>query len=246
MYRTVRLLAVAMTACLCLATTGAAADDDFYIGLGAGLFFSEDSGSRGHPSEIYPSPLEGTITHDQGTAFSGVVGYRFGEGLRVEGELSYRKSDFDEFTVREPGSLAALLPPELRQVPAAVDGLKGTYPMDGDLSSLSLMVNLHYDFDPGLGWKPYVGGGIGLSRISMTAASSGRQTTDDDDTVFAYQIGAGLGYELGGSDDRPVIVTLDFRHFATSDPTFQGSVTGTPFDSDVSGNYVGVGLRFGL
>lgn len=80
----------------------------------------------------------------------------------------------------------------------------------------------------------------------MTAASSGRQTTDDDDTVFAYQIGAGLGYELGGSDDRPVIVTLDFRHFATSDPTFQGSVTGTPFDSDVSGNYVGVGLRFGL
>ena len=246
MYRTVRPLTGAMITCLCLATTSATADDKFYIGLGAGLFFSEDSGSRGHPSEIYPSSLKGTITHDQGTAFSGVVGYRFAEGLRLEGELSYRESDFDEFTLREPGSLAALLPPELRQDPAALDGLKGTYPVDGDLSSVSLMINLHYDFDLGLGWKPYVGGGIGLSRISMKAASSGRQTTDDDDTVFAYQIGAGFGYEIGGSDNQPVIVTLDLRHFATADPTFKGSVTGTPFDKEVSGNYVGVGLRFGL
>ena len=117
--------------------------------------------------------------------------------------------------------------------------------MGGDLSLTTLMVNLYYDFDLGLRWKPYVGGGVGLSRISMTADTSGQETTDDDDTVFAYQIGAGLGYELG-SDDRPVTVTLDFRHFRTADPTFRGSVTGTPFDSEVGGNYAGVGLRFGL
>ena len=62
----------------------------------------------------------------------------------------------------------------------------------------------------------------------------------------ADQLGAGLGYRIGGSDDRPVIVGLDYRHHAAADPTFKGSVTGTPFDAEVGGNYVGVGLRFGL
>jgi len=246
MYRTVRPLAAAMTACLCLAATGATADQGFYVGLGAGLWFSEDSDARGHPSEIYSPPFDATGTPDQGTAFSGAVGYRFADGLRVEGELNYRENDLDEFTVREPGSLAALLPPELRQNPAALDSLRGTSPIDGDLSAVSLMANLYYDVDLGPGLKPYVGGGVGLSRISVAVGSSGRQLTDDDDTVFAYQIGAGLAYQLGGSDDRPVIVSLDFRHYATADPTFKGSVTGTPFDTEVGGNYVGVGLRFGL
>ncbi len=246
MYRTVRPLAAAMTACLCLVATGATADQGFYIGLGAGLWFSGDSDARGHPSEIYSPPFDATGTHDQGTAFSGAVGYRFAEGLRVEGELSYRESDLDEFTVREPGSLAALLPPDQRQNPAALDSLRGMRPIDGDVSAVSLMANLYYDVDLGPGLKPYVGGGVGLSRISVTVGSSGRQLTDDDDTVFAYQLGAGLGYQLGGSDDRPVTVSLDYRYYATADPTFRGSVSGMPFDTGASGNYVGVGLRFGL
>ena len=222
MYRTVRPLAAAMTACLCLATTGATADQGFYVGLGAGLWFSEDSDARGHPSEIYSPPFDATGTHDQGTAFSGAVGYRFAEGLRVEGELSYRENDLDEFTVREPGSLAALLPPASRQDPAALDGLRGTRPIDGDLSVVSLMANLYYDVDLGLGLKPYVGGGIGLSRISIATSSSGRQLTDDDDTVFAYQLGAGLGYRIGGSDDRPVIVGLDLSAPRGRRPDVQG------------------------
>ena len=242
-----RLLAIAMMACLCLATTGATASDGFYVGFGAGLLFPEDSDSRAQPSETYSSPFDGTTTYDRGTAFSGLIGYRFAEEVRVEGELSYRSSDFDEITVREPGSLAVLLPPNLRQDPAALDALKGTHPADGDLSSVSLMVDLYYDFDLGSRWKPYVGAGIGLSRISMTGYSStGQQTTDDDDTVFAYRVGGGLGYKFGGATDRPIIISLDFRHYATADPTFKGSVTGTPFDTEVGGYYVGVGFRFGL
>ena len=233
--------------CLCLATTGAlAADGGFYVGLGGGLVFAEDSDSIAQPSETYPSPFDGTGTYDRGTAFTGALGYRFADGLRVEAELSYREHDFDEIAVKEPGSLAELLPPELRQDPAALESLKGTHPADGGVSSVTLMVNLFQDFDLGLGLKPYVGGGIGLSRVSMTASSGGRRTTDDDDTVFAYQLGAGLGYEFGGPSGRPIVVSLDFRHFATADPTFRGAVTGTPFDAEVGGNYLGVGLRIGF
>ena len=188
-----------------------------------------------------PLPCDG-----RGTAFSGVIGYRFAGGLRIEGELGYRKAGFDEITLREPGSLAALLPPEQRQEPAVLESLKGTHPAEGDLSSVSLMVSLYYDIDLASGLKPYVGGGIGLSRVSMKASTAGTQTTDDDDTVFAYQFGAGIGYGIGTWSGRPVIVSLDFRHHATADPTLTGSVTGTPFDIGVGGNHVGVGLRIGF
>lgn len=244
--RSVRPVAVAMMACLCLGTTGVMAADGFYVGIGAGPLFLDDSDTRAHPSEAYPSPLDSTTTHDRGTAYSGVVGYRFAGGLRIEGELGYRKSGFDDVTLREPGSLAALLPPELRQDPVALESLKGTHPAEGDLSSVSLMVNLYHDIDLASGFKPYVGGGVGLSRVSMKASYAGTQTTDDDDTVFAYQFGAGISYGIGTWSGRPVIVSLDFRHQATTDPTFTGSVTGTPFDIGVGGNQVGVGLRIGL
>ena len=66
------------------------------------------------------------------------------------------------------------------------------------------------------------------------------------DTVPAYQFGAGLGYRIGGLDDRPVTISLDYRYFATADPTFRGALTGTPFDTEIGGSYVGIGLRFGL
>ncbi len=244
--RAVRRAAITMMACLCLGTAGAIADDGFYAGIGAGLLFLEDSDTGARPSEAYPSPLDATTTHDRGTAFSGVFGYRFSEGLRIEGELGYRKAGFHEITLREPGSLAALLPPEQRQDPAVLEGLKGTHPAEGDLSSVSLMVSLYYDIDLASGLKPYVGGGIGLSRVSMKASTAGTQTTDDDDTVFAYQFGAGIGYGIGTWSGRPVIVSLDFRHHATADPTLTGSVTGTPFDIGVGGNHVGVGLRIGF
>ena len=107
-FRAFGLLSGAAMACLCLAATGAAAADGFYVGLGGGLVFPEDSDSIAQPTETYPTPFDGTSTYDRGATFSGAVGYRFADGLRVEAEISYRKHDFDEITVREPGSLAAL------------------------------------------------------------------------------------------------------------------------------------------
>ncbi len=248
MHRTVRPLAAATTACLCLvvAATGATADEGFYVGLGAGLSIMKDAGVKGHASELYSPPMDATSEVDRGGAFSGAVGYRFANGLRVEGELGYRENDLKELTVREPGSLAALLPLPLRQAPAALDRLRGTRSIEGDISALSFMANLYYDFDLDFGLRPYVGGGVGLTRLSLSAETSGRKVVDGTDTVFAYQIGAGVGYGIGGTDGRPVVVSLDYRVYGTADPTFEGSLTGTPFDTEVRGSYVGVGLRFGL
>ena len=80
---------------------------------------------------------------------SGAVGYGFANGVRIEGELGYRKNDLEKMTVREPGSLVVLLPPG---APPAL--LKGERAIDGDVSAVTFMANLYYDIDLDAGWKP--------------------------------------------------------------------------------------------
>jgi len=40
----------------------------------------------------------------------------------------------------------------------------------------------------------------------------------EDDTVFAYQIGAGAGYAV----NKNITIDLKYRYFATEDPDFEG------------------------
>jgi opacity protein-like surface antigen len=220
-----------------------AADEGLYIGLGTGAAFMDDTDVKAHDNPAYSSSLDAESAGEMGFAVHGAVGYGFANGLRVEGELGYRENDVEELTVKEPGSLAALLPPG-----AAAAVLKGKQAVDGDISAVTLMASLYYDIDPGGGWKPYVGASVGLSHLSISSQSkSGRTLVDDEDTVFAYKIGGGIGYEIGNLvGDRPVIGSLDYRYFGTEDPTFRGSLTGTKFDTEQSGHYVGVGFRFGF
>ena len=241
-----RVSCLAVAGAIATGFGGAAAAEGIYAGVGGGLFLPQNSDVTGRQSANFSTTLDATAKPGRGHAFTGAVGYRFADGLRVEGELSYRKMDLKTLNVKEPGGLAVLLPPNQRTVPAALNALRGTSELDGDVREVALMANLYYDFDLGLDFSPYVVGGIGLNRISVKA-SGVRQFVDDDDTVMAYQFGGGLGYRVGGTDDRPVTISLDFRHFVNSEATFIGKLTGTPFDAKIGhGNYVGIGLRFGL
>ena len=236
-----RVSCLAVAGAIAAGFGGAAAAEGLYAGFGGGLFLPRDSDVKGHPTAAYPTPVDATSKLDRGIALTGAVGYRFAEGLRVEGELSYRKVDLKTLTVREPGGLAAHYP----GVP--LNFLRTTSELDGDVREVALMANVYYDFDLGMDFQPYVVGGVGLNRISVQAGSGDRKFVDDDDTVMAYQFGGGLGYRIGGTDDRPITVTLDYRHFVNAEATFKGALTGTPFDAKIGhGDYVGIGLRFGL
>ena len=115
------------------------------------------------------------------------------------------------------------------------DGFTGTRPVKGNFSMLAFMANVDYDFDMGSPWKPYVGGGLGFASISLDTESqaTGRSLVDDDDIVFAYQVGAGIGYEFPLSEGRSLTVSLDWRYFDTQTPTFKGDMT------SASGSYTG-------
>jgi len=101
----------------------------------------------------------------------------------------------------------------------------GNFSSSGDAQVWSLMANLWYDFNfMGLnpeGFHTFVGGGIGVANIDLEyEASAGTYfggtigySLDDSAMGFAYQIGGGVGFELGGG----MMLSAQYRWFGTSD-----------------------------
>ena len=238
--------------------------DGPYVGVGGSLSILNDSEVTAPMREGYNTPLNINVTTDNGFAVRGMAGYAFPSGLRVEAEIDYRKHNTGQMDVISPGTLAkvavdgaiagGLLPPgtEYAHLPpeqqARFDDLaKGSQAVDGAFSMLAFMANVDYDFDTGSQWVPYIGGGLGVANISLdTKTASGRPLTDDSDTVFAYQVGAGIGYEFPLEEGRSITVSLDWRYFGTQTPTFTGAVTRTDFDVGISGHDIGIGLIYGF
>lgn len=92
---------------------------------------------------------------------------------------------------------------------------------DGRISTLSGLLNLYYDIPTGTRFAPYVGGGAGISRfsahdISLIYPGIGALNVSDSSTVFAYQIRAGVAYNLNSNS----AVTLGYRFFNITKPSF--------------------------
>jgi len=81
----------------------------------------------------------------------------------------------------------------------------------GDASLLTVMGNAYYDFDSGSGVKPYIMGGAGMARVHV---SSG-----DNDNVFAWQVGAGLGFKVADN----TTLDLGYRYLKPSDFNINGN-----------------------
>jgi opacity protein-like surface antigen len=158
-------------------------------------------------------------SYDPGWALGGALGYSFPSGARLEGEIGYRRNDLDTISVNGASAGA-----------------------QGDEGALSFMVNLWYDVDFGLPVTPYVGGGIGFARLSFdNVRVGGNQIVDDEDTVLAYQVGIGISYPIAPKLD----MTVDYRYFATEDPSFTAT-NGASFNSEFHSHNIMVGLRFGF
>jgi len=105
---------------------------------------------------------------------------------------------------------------------------------DGELETWSFMMNVWYDFDFGDSpIRPFVGGGIGFAHASLeydftatlpSISQTGYSTVDISsrpfayrgngeatDWGFAYQVGAGLGYDLGNG----MMLSAQYRYFNT-------------------------------
>ena len=160
-----------------------------YVSLTGGAAFLEDSDLEGNG-------FDGEAEFDAGFVVSGAAGYGFGVALgtvRTELEIAYRQNDLDQisaFGVTVSGG-------------------------DADVSALSGMANVALDVATGTIVEPYVLVGIGAANVNL---ESDDLNVDEDDTVFAYQAGAGLGFAL----TETITLLTGYRFFGTTDPEFDG------------------------
>lgn len=88
-------------------------------------------------------------------------------------------------------------------------------PVTGDISSLAVMGNLLVDLPLSEIVRPFLGAGIGLANVDSDISGA----SNADDTVFAYQAIAGIGFPL----THVTTLDLQYRYFATADPDFDGT-----------------------
>ncbi len=146
-----------------LAAPAMAQSEGFYVGAGVGTSIVSD-GDFNTPAVSQKGEF------DWDWAGLGTLGYAFGSGFRMEGELSHRTSDVDK-----------------------IAGANAT----GDADASSLFVNMLYDIPTGTAFKPYLGAGIGAVRVDYDGvATVAGSSLNDDDTVLGMQGILGLGYAV--------------------------------------------------
>jgi OmpA-OmpF porin, OOP family len=201
-----------------LAAAPAQAGSFYLSGFGGVNFLDEATGSAdAGPGVSYTVDVESDLGWVGGIA----GGYAFSEWLRAEAELSYRHNGLDQASLG----------------PIAVD-------LDGDTTALSAMGNLWFDLPLGGPVRPFLGGGIGMSQVSLNdvevPALGGGTFVDDSDWVFAYQIGGGVAYRVAPNVD----ITAEYRYFGTENPEFNLDAAPTTGEFEYSSHSVLFGVRF--
>ena len=221
----------------CMASGIAVAQEGWYAGMELGLAFAPDTAITGGdndwstkcdriinpdeletaPGECASAPARSSYSLDfdggRGLMASMVLGYRM-ERLVFEGEYLFRSTVFEANAPIRIGDAVTLGKAEQE-----IESATGTL---DDLLSHGVFANVYYRFsDEGL--QPYLGGGLGASRVSLDhrtvwkrnddpaaiatfedphlkAKLAGTTTIGDarhSDTLFGLQLLAGLDYQLG-------------------------------------------------
>ncbi len=176
------------------------------------------------------------------------VGASFGRSIaehwRVEAEFLYNQNDLDHLAIRTDGGLGAAL--------GGGSTAGSRLPGKGDTEAKTLLANAFYDFQFQQ-FRPYLGAGLGIAHITIndsrainlrslqaTAPVDDASIADSSDTVFAYQVGAGIGYPI-----RPgLTASVDYRFLSGLDPEFRIAGTASTYHTNYHTNNVGMSLRF--
>jgi opacity protein-like surface antigen len=184
---------------------------------------------KGFGGATWPSNFDSTLReggeriarpsfdHDTGYALGAAVGAAFTPNISMEIEYAYRSADFTA-TDR--------------------DNNDESERANGDTSANAFMFNALYVFD-GMGAtgavQPYLGGGIGGANVEMSAGGQDFNA----DTLLAYQLIAGVGYEVNPN----VSLYAEARWFKTESGEFDGPGSES-FDGEFETFDLLVGMRY--
>jgi opacity protein-like surface antigen len=145
------------------------------------------------------------VEFDPGINIGGTAGYNFGIA-RLEGELSYKHAGI--------GSVTSQSGFRFRNV-------------NGDIGALAMMLNGFLDLHNNSRLTPYLGGGIGFASLHLSDTTGFNSNGERvilygaaDDTVFAYQAGAGVEIAL----DRRYSLDIGYRYFVTGRGNFDSDL----------------------
>lgn len=193
-----------------------------------------------------PSPLAKNI--DANAGFTGELGagYDFG-GFRLEGTVGYGSAGINKGQLSDRTNIG-----------------------DGRLKSLDLGISGYVDLNAGGVVKPFVGGGIGASRVTADVSRLARPTTaipprpgaltvpitnvpgtriDQSDWGFRWHLDAGIGYEVSPGTTLEIAGRYSRTtslNFSSNTRTVNGATvtnTRTAFEPRLSSTSVLVGLR---
>ena len=125
------------------------------------------------------------------------------KNIRIEGEILWASYDIDD---AEYSSIS------LPNVDLGT--VNRTNKISGDIDTTTLALNVYYDFETGTKFVPYVGVGIGASKINQTNKVTLLGQTGEgggSDTTSIYQAEVGTSYSL--SDQTKVFASYRFVHF---------------------------------
>ena len=248
-----------------------ASDSRWYVGLSVPVMFIDDSESVERGVAQVPYTANAVNSYKTGFRVSGMLGYEFGSGFRVDGEVFFARANLGKLiykgrttTVPGPAGPVTIDIPDDHSIPVS-----------GAANQLGGMVNVWYDFNAGSRWRPYVGGGLGLVRVDWgdveykrnevaqgaadqlarldprfppgaTPPKLPRGTVpelSDTDTVFAYQLGAGMGYEVTDA----ITVQVGYRMLKSKQLEFTGmnaSGAMATATTDMQVHLFEIGLRY--
>lgn len=175
---------------------GAAGGANFLDQQSYDIYYPNGGGMVDDGTEI------GQIKFKDGWAAGLVLGYTSDSWLRPELELLYRQNDLDRMHIEPAGLLSGLLTPNGTDP----DGVKGNQ------NAQTAMVNLWLDLFRSSRIRPYVGLGLGAARVAISDGGyDGEDFNNTSNTAFAYQVGGGLGFDLG----EHLTLSLDYRYLQT-------------------------------
>ncbi len=235
-----------------------ATDSSWYFGFQVPVMFIDDTvskttGSNRIQGNAVPYSAKATAEYKAGFKLAGMVGYRIGGSVRVEGELFFGRARVDKQTYANIASAGNAVP------------VKVNVPISGSASQTGAMANVWFDIPTGSDWIPYFGGGFGLVRVDQGDVEYDANTLangfarlqnpnapdfppgfvpeiSSTDTALAYHFGAGIGYRL---NDRTTL-QLGYRQQTANDLEFKGrNALGNTIDvrTDLRAHLFEVGVR---
>jgi opacity protein-like surface antigen len=205
----------------------------WYVSLFGGASWLEDV-KTDYEFTGFAGTYHADIETDVGFIIGGAIGTHLTEDLRVELEVAYSENDVDKIHYTN------------------ASGVGDDYDAHGKFGILTFMANLWYDIPLSEELKPYIGGGAGIAIVDGDPGYSDipdyDPIFDNSEVAFAFQVGAGLRWQVWEN----VALDVGYRLRGIDGPTFDTEVTDPNFDSSdydadwIWSHNVIAGVSFGL